>query len=108
MPLDRRDPPVVPRLVAHAAGRRWPLGEGGHRAAAASGAVAGAGAWQHLPGGVASGGQGSVEGPINDSKGCGGVMRTAPLGFLGDGFVETDVYTQGVAAAALTHGHPDG
>ena len=55
-----------------------------------------------------AGGQGSVEKPINDSKGCGGVMRTAPLGFLGDGFTEADVYAHGVAAAALTHGHPDG
>ncbi len=35
-------------------------------------------------------------------------MRTAPLGFLGHGFSETDVYAHGVAAAALTHGHPDG
>jgi ADP-ribosylglycohydrolase/protein-tyrosine phosphatase len=57
---------------------------------------------------LGAGGQGSVEKPINHSKGCGGVMRTAPLGFLGDGFSETDVYSQGVAAAALTHGHPDG
>jgi ADP-ribosylglycohydrolase len=54
------------------------------------------------------GGQGRVDKPINDSKGCGGVMRTAPLGFLGEGFSETDVYSFGVAAAALTHGHPDG
>lgn len=55
-----------------------------------------------------AGGLGSVDTPINGSKGCGGVMRTAPLGFLGDGFAETDVYAHGVAAAALTHGHPDG
>ena len=55
-----------------------------------------------------AGGRGSVEKPINGSKGCGGVMRTAPLGFLGDGFTEADVYANGVAAAALTHGHPDG
>ena len=57
---------------------------------------------------LGAGGQGSVENPINDSKGCGGVMRTAPLGFLGDGFKEAHVYEHGVAAAALTHGHPDG
>jgi ADP-ribosyl-[dinitrogen reductase] hydrolase len=55
-----------------------------------------------------AGGLGSVEKPINDRKGCGGVMRTAPLGFLGDGFGDADVYAHGVAAAALTHGHPDG
>ena len=35
-----------------------------------------------------AGGQGSVEKPINDSKGCGGVMRTAPLGFLEDGLMK--------------------
>ncbi len=55
-----------------------------------------------------AGALGSVEKPINDRKGCGGVMRTAPLGFLGEGTSETDVYAHGVAAAALTHGHPDG
>jgi ADP-ribosylglycohydrolase/protein-tyrosine phosphatase len=55
-----------------------------------------------------AGGQGTPERPINDSKGCGGVMRTAPIGFLHEGFAETDVYAQGVAAAAFTHGHPDG
>jgi ADP-ribosyl-[dinitrogen reductase] hydrolase len=55
-----------------------------------------------------AGGHGSAEKPINDSKGCGGVMRTASLGFLGERFTDADVYGQGVAAAALTHGHPDG
>ncbi len=54
-----------------------------------------------------AGGRGSAENPINDSKGCGGVMRTAPLGFLGDGVADADVYAAGVSAAALTHGHPD-
>ena len=51
---------------------------------------------------------GSVEKPINDSKGCGGVMRTAPLGFLEDAVDEATLYVQGAAAAALTHGHADG
>jgi ADP-ribosylglycohydrolase/protein-tyrosine phosphatase len=55
-----------------------------------------------------AGGRGSAENPINDSKGCGGVMRTAPLGFLGDGVADLEVYAAGVSAAALTHGHPDG
>ncbi len=55
-----------------------------------------------------AGGRGSVEAPINGSKGCGGVMRTAPLGFLGEGFSNAAVYRSGAAAAALTHGHPDG
>ena len=57
---------------------------------------------------LGAGGQGSVENPINDSKGCGGVMRTAPLGFMGDEVDDAALYVQGVAAAALTHGHPDG
>jgi ADP-ribosylglycohydrolase len=55
-----------------------------------------------------AGGQGNLDKPINDSKGCGGVMRTAPLGFLDRAFDDAEVYAQGAAAAALTHGHPDG
>jgi len=46
---------------------------------------------------------GTVEEPINDSKGCGGVMRIAPVGFLGDRAFEL-----GRDIAALTHGHPTG
>jgi len=44
--------------------------------------------------------------PINNSKGCGGVMRIAPFGFL----LKTPVVSMQAAsyAAALTHGHPDG
>ena len=57
---------------------------------------------------LGAGGLGSVEMPINDSKGCGGVMRTAPLGFLGDAVDDATLYVLGAAAAALTHGHPDG
>lgn len=51
-----------------------------------------------------SGMMGSIEDPINDSKGCGGVMRAAPLGLLHDG----DPFTLGCEAAAITHGHPSG
>lgn len=40
---------------------------------------------------------------LNDSKGCGGVMRVAPIGLLG-----REPYTLGCAAAGLTHGHPAG
>ena len=57
---------------------------------------------------LGAGGLGSLETPINDSKGCGGVMRTAPLGFLGDAVDDATLYVLGAAAAALTHGHPDG
>lgn len=48
---------------------------------------------------------GTVERPINDSKGCGGVMRVAPVGLLADMGVAFDL---GCQAAALTHGHPSG
>lgn len=42
----------------------------------------------------------------NDSKGCGGVMRVAPVGL----FVDTvqDSFKLGCELAALTHGHPTG
>ena len=57
-----------------------------------------------------SGGNGSLEKPINDSKGCGGVMRVAPIGLY---FSDTDrdvrdICLLGAKAAALTHGHPLG
>jgi ADP-ribosylglycohydrolase len=54
------------------------------------------------------GGRGTVEHPINDSKGCGGVMRTAPIGFLPPSVEDGVVFRLGAEAAALTHGHPDG
>jgi ADP-ribosylglycohydrolase/protein-tyrosine phosphatase len=57
---------------------------------------------------LAAGGAGSVEAPINGSKGCGGVMRTASLGFLPRRLGDDEVYRLGIEAAALTHGHPDG
>jgi ADP-ribosylglycohydrolase len=45
--------------------------------------------------------------PVNDSMGCGGVMRVAPVAFLKNlSFQET--YELGCATAALTHGHPMG
>ncbi len=45
------------------------------------------------------------DGARNDSKGCGGVMRTAPLGLIYDAGYAFD---HGNACAALTHGHPTG
>lgn len=47
--------------------------------------------------------KGSVAHPINDSKGCGGLMRVAPLGL-----VETreDPFEIGCEVAAITHGGP--
>lgn len=48
---------------------------------------------------------GSVEAPLNDSKGCGGVMRVAPVGLLASA---DDAFDLGCEIAALTHGHPSG
>ena len=44
--------------------------------------------------------------PLNDRKGCGGVMRVAPVGMVA-GSDET-AYRLGCASAALTHGGPCG
>lgn len=52
------------------------------------------------------GGLGTRHDPINDSKGCGGVMRVAPVGLMGLG--DADAYQFGCELAALTHGHPAG
>lgn len=46
---------------------------------------------------------GEIEHPINDSKGCGGIMRVAPIGL-----VTKDPFGFGCEIAALTHGHPSG
>ncbi|AHI01801.1 hypothetical protein GCM10010174_87250 [Kutzneria viridogrisea] len=43
---------------------------------------------------------------INDSKGCGGVMRAAPAALWSADPVE--VFSLGAATAALTHSHPTG
>ena len=48
---------------------------------------------------------GTIEEKINNSKGCGGVMRTAPLGLV----VEAGkAFRYGAECAAITHGHPSG
>lgn len=54
---------------------------------------------------LASGRKGTPESPPNDSKGCGGVMRVAPIGLA---FSEDAAFDEACAAAALTHGHPSG
>ncbi|MCE9636779.1 MAG: ADP-ribosylglycohydrolase family protein [Planctomycetes bacterium] len=46
---------------------------------------------------------GSREDRLNNSKGCGGVMRVAPVGLMA-----SDPYGLGCDLAALTHGHPSG
>jgi ADP-ribosyl-[dinitrogen reductase] hydrolase len=53
-------------------------------------------------------GPGTIAQPINDSKGCGGVMRVAPIGFLSAEVSDDRLFALAAASAALTHGHPDG
>ena len=48
---------------------------------------------------------GTTDEPVNDSKGCGGVMRVAPIGLFCS---DTDCAGLAAEAAALTHGHPLG
>jgi ADP-ribosyl-[dinitrogen reductase] hydrolase len=53
------------------------------------------------------GGHGTTRSAINDSKGCGGVMRVAPLGL----WLQRDpggAIQLAAEAAAITHGHPSG
>lgn len=49
---------------------------------------------------------GSLEHPYNQSKGCGGVMRVAPVGLLYKKFNDEQTLKYGAQIAALTHGHP--
>ncbi len=51
-----------------------------------------------------SGRMGTPRVPLNDSKGCGGVMRIAPAGLIG----ASDPFGLGCDLAAITHGHPTG
>lgn len=48
---------------------------------------------------------GKMDKPLNNSKGCGGVMRVAPIGLFApsDDINKTDLL--GAQAAAITHGH---
>ena len=51
--------------------------------------------------------RGTAAKPLNNSKGCGGVMRVAPIGL----FFHQDpekAFHVGAASALLTHGHPSG
>ncbi len=59
---------------------------------------------------LGAGGGGTPEDPINGSKGCGGVMRVAPIGlyFNDTGAPADRIARLGAEAAALTHGHPLG
>jgi ADP-ribosylglycohydrolase len=48
---------------------------------------------------------GTIEAPINTSKGCGGIMRAAPAGLY---YRRDDAFRMAAEFAALTHGHPSG
>jgi ADP-ribosylglycohydrolase len=53
-----------------------------------------------------SGQMGRMDRPINNSKGCGGVMRVAPIGLVYEDAEKS--FRLGCEAAAITHGHPTG
>lgn len=50
---------------------------------------------------------GSLEVPINDSKGCGTVMRIAPAGLVFN-HNRKIAFEEGAKISAITHGHPSG
>ena len=52
---------------------------------------------------LGSGEFGTTDRPVNDSKGCGGIMRVAPVGLTA-----REPFQLGCKAAAITHGHPTG
>jgi ADP-ribosylglycohydrolase len=54
---------------------------------------------------LVSGVKGIWNSPHNWSRGCGGVMRTAPAGLF---YEKGDAFLKGVEFAAITHGHPSG
>jgi ADP-ribosyl-[dinitrogen reductase] hydrolase len=64
-----------------------------------------------------SGRMGTIDQPVNNSKGCGGVMRASPIGLYGavaskylrgSGKEITAIFDLGCKIAAITHGHPSG
>ena len=57
---------------------------------------------------LSAGGKGSISHPLNNSKGCGGVMRVAPVGLVSKGFQPEQTFQLAAEAAACTHGHPSG
>ncbi len=56
---------------------------------------------------ILAGAKGTIDKPINNSKGCGGIMRVAPIGLFFDSkyhsFEEIDMIA--AESSALTHGH---
>lgn len=54
------------------------------------------------------GGLGTPTHSVNDSKGCGGVMRVAPIGLYPGALDPGQAFELGLRAAAITHTHPTG
>lgn len=54
---------------------------------------------------LSSGELGTISSPINNSKGCGGVMRAAPAGLF---YPPEAAFMMASEFAAITHGHPSG
>lgn len=56
---------------------------------------------------IKRGANGTIEEPINQSRGCGGIMRVAPIGlyFNDKRYSPIEVDLIGAEAAAITHGH---
>jgi ADP-ribosylglycohydrolase len=57
---------------------------------------------------LGAGGKGSIDRPLNNSKGCGGVMRVAPIGLVPKGLKPEQTFQLAAEAAACTHGQPSG
>lgn len=55
-----------------------------------------------------SGKMGTIKKPLNKSKGCGGVMRVAPIGLFYEKAPLKNVGKIGASCNAITHGHPLG
>lgn len=55
-----------------------------------------------------TGRMGTPEHPLNDSKGCGTVMRIAPAALWDHSPFGFNAFDEGVAYGAITHGHPTG
>lgn len=54
---------------------------------------------------LSSGKIGTIDEPVNNSKGCGGIMRSAPAGLF---YPKEEAFQMAAEFAAITHGHPSG
>lgn len=56
---------------------------------------------------IEDGANGTIDNLINDSKGCGGIMRVAAIGlyFEGKNYTNDEIDRIGAETAAITHGH---